>query len=174
MSEEHHRNRNIFTKDKSPFLVTWDIFLLSYEDDVTLSRMPDNEVMMFVMRLLGSLLSLVSLSAPWLLTDPLDCLHLTRTRGNAVHSAPRRQPCGQWPQSSHASFVHESGLWHFFNKSAWYFCPLCIAPWGLCVIWVRESWVSVSQHSAKSHELMTVLFVEILPEKECNALMIVY
>ena len=29
-------------------------------------------------------------------------------------------------------------------------------------------WVSVSQHSAKSHQLMTVLFVEILPEKECS------
>ncbi len=28
--------------------------------------------------------------------------------------------------------------------------------------------MSVSQHSAKSHELMTVLFVEILPEKECS------
>lgn len=105
--------------------------------------MPDNEVMMFVMRLLGSLLSLVSLSAPWLLTDPLDCLHLTRTRGNAVQSAPGRQPCGQWPQSSHASFVHESGLWHFFNKSAWYFCPVYSPVRSMCDL--SKGKLSVSQ-----------------------------
>ena len=33
---------------------------------------------------------------------------------------------------------------------------------------LSEGKLSVSQHSAKSHELMTVLFVEILPEKECS------
>ena len=49
MSEEH--NTSHITKHKSPFLITRDVFLRLYEDDVTWSRMPANEVMMFVMRL---------------------------------------------------------------------------------------------------------------------------
>ena len=161
MSEEHHT----VTKHKSPFLVTWDIFLRLYEDDVTWSRMPDNEVMMFVMRLGHWCHSL--LRDCWLILLTVLTWRWHGAMQSRVH--PGVSP-GGWPQSSHASFVHESGLWAmtFFLTNLPDISVLCIAPWGLCVIWVRESWVSVSQHSAKSHELMTVLFVEILPEKECS------
>ena len=130
MSKEHHRNRKI-TKHKSPFLVTWDIFHLSYEDDVTWSRMPDNEVMMFVMRLghwptvsgvTGvTLCSVTADWSSWLSPPDADTGQCSAecTRASAMWA-------GQWPQSSHASFVHESGL-TFFQQICLIFLS-CVLP----------------------------------------------
>lgn len=165
MSEEHHKD---ISKQKSRFSSLVDICLaLLMRLDVTWSRMPANEAdVCYEAAAPGWLASVsVSLSAQ-------NCVHLTLTRGGA-DSAECSQASGMlcWVKLLECFLCPWKCADNFLTNHR-DICVLCIAPWalswGLCVIWVRESWVSVSQHSAKSHELMTVLFVEILPEKECS------
>ena len=133
--------RNItVTKHKSPFLVTWDIFLLSYEDDVTWSRMPANEVMMFVMRLGHWCHSL--LRDCWLILKTVSTWRWHGAVQNRVQSAPRRQSSGL--ATVIACFLCSWKWANIFLTNLPDISVLCIAPWGLCVMSSKGK-LSVSQ-----------------------------